>query len=115
MDEMTSIELGRDVDGQAQLAPGRLDTPGVRNRAHEVSSQADESLHVAGQHSFAAFHRCEPLLARRFEPVQLLQLVKWCELRFFSNSDGSLSLTFEWPRTGQMPAPGLPMLPRSSK
>src|SRR5690349_3572119 len=37
MDEVAAVELGRDVDGQAQLAPGRLDAPRVRCGTDKVA------------------------------------------------------------------------------
>src|SRR6185503_6814924 len=74
MDEVTAVELRRDVDGQSQTPPGGLYAARVRYGTNEIAPQTHKSPDGPGQYTFARAHRGEAFLPRWLETVQLLQL-----------------------------------------
>ena len=113
--QMRAVQLGRDVDGQPQPGPGRLHPVAVGQRADQLPPSMITALtrpsrmRLAGLHGvqpvFLAAARCRtaraacrPACATDFSPMPT---VRW-------------PCTLECPRTGEMPAPSRPMLPRIS-
>src|SRR6185312_2700906 len=92
MDEVAAVELRRDVDGQAQPPPGRLDAAGVGYGANKIAPQAYKCFNGPGQDALARTDRRQSFLARWLEPIQFLQLVERGQLRFLGNSHCALAL-----------------------
>jgi len=62
-------------------------------------------------------HRCDRIVTvggRRLESKGALDILQHCGGRLLQMPTVRSPCTFEWPRNGHMPAPGLPMLPRNS-
>ncbi len=112
--DVAAVELGRDADGQPQTAPGRLDERRIRRGAQHVAAELQERTQLARLHRFERRGDAIAFVARRLEAIELAQLVERRELGLSVMPTVRCPCTFEWPRTGQMPAPALPMLPRSS-
>src|SRR3569833_169661 len=92
MNEVTAVQLGRDVDGQPQTPPRGLYAASVWHGANEIASQAHKRLDGSGQHALASAHRGESLLAWRLKTVQFFQLIEGRQLRFLGNPNRPLAL-----------------------
>ena len=107
MDQVAAVKLGRNRNGQAQLAPRRLHLFRFRNCSDEVSAQHEESGDAARDDSLAGFDSIHPLVARRFETELRGQEVERNQFRFFRNSDCSLALNVRMAADGTNPGSGL--------
>ena len=95
--------------------PRRLHRFAFRHRANEVAAEADEGVDLVVEHRLAGGRPCSGRSSRGGAK-------SYCSARRSSGASSGFSVmptvrwpcTLEWPRTGQMPAPGLPILPRSS-
>ena len=114
MDERAAIELGGDLNRQLELPPGTFHDVGLGNGADEIAAERNERLHAAVAHGFAGFDRVEATLARRVKAELLSEWSSGTSSGFSVMPTVRWPWTFECPRTGKMPAPGLPMLPRIS-
>src|SRR5690606_37204616 len=66
-DQMVAVQLGGDLLGEAQLAPGRLDLRGVRYRANEVAAHGNEAFDAPLDEALAGFDGIDAILAWRLE------------------------------------------------
>ncbi|MDF9864813.1 hypothetical protein M2437_003795 [Methylorubrum pseudosasae] len=92
MHEVGAVELGRDLDGEAQRAPRLLHPLRVGHRADEISAEPNEGFHLAGENAFAGLDRVHPLLAGRLEVVHLLEFIERHQRRLVGDADGALAL-----------------------
>src|SRR5665213_1678366 len=90
VDQMTAIELGRDLYRERQFAPGRFDQTRLRYRAHKIASQTYEGGDAAVQNALAGRYRVETLVARSRKTIALLKLVQRRQLGLLRDSHLSL-------------------------
>src|SRR4051812_9534936 len=72
--QMRAVELGGDLDMQAQRPPCLLDQPGLGNSSGKVAAEPDERLDRAVDHPLARLDGVEALLARRLETIEFREL-----------------------------------------
>ncbi len=112
VDDVRAVQLGRDVHGELGVAHRLLGDVGVGHRGDEVAAHREEHLGPAVAQRLDRLDRVEAVLARRLEVELVAQRVE--EVPAGGRSQMPIvrsPWTLEWPRTGQSPAPGLPMLP----
>ena len=97
MDDVVSIELGRDLNGQWKFAPGLFDLRAVRQCARQVPAKAKERLQFPLHQCHRRAHDVQAFLARRLERELFLKLIKRRKLRLFGDADGPLALNVGMP------------------
>ena len=75
MDDVVSIELGRDLNGERKFAPGLFNLRAVRQGSGQIAAKAKERLQFSFHQRHCRAHDVQAFLARRFKPELLLKLV----------------------------------------
>src|SRR5438105_4483823 len=115
VDQMATVELGGDLHCQSQLAPGRLHAAAIGDRPHEIAAEPIKPCTWPLRICSHASTVLRPLSRGGSKPN--------CFFSFSFGTNSGFSVmptvrwpcTFEWPRTGPIPAPGQPILPSNSR
>ncbi|MNN27892.1 hypothetical protein D3C81_1414430 [compost metagenome] len=91
-DQMAAVELGADLHGQRAALQRLVGARGIRGGLGEVATQADEHLHLAGEHGVDCRHRVVPRRARHGEGEALLQRIEQCRRRLLVDAHGAVAL-----------------------
>src|SRR3546814_15875605 len=67
MHQMPAVELGRDADGEVELAYRVIGAIGIGDRTDKIAAEADEDFRRAREHRLDRFDRMMDMIARRFE------------------------------------------------
>ncbi len=112
--QVAAIELGRDVDREVEPAEGVAGHLPVGHGGDDVAAHAEEDTRLAARHRLEGGDDVMAVGRRRLEAEALA-----CS-RSRNSAVGTSVMptvrspwTFEWPRTGQRPAPSRPILPLS--
>ena len=111
--QMRAVELGGDMDREIEAAHRRESGLGVRHRDREIAAETDQRLRAPVPDRLDGFDRVMAFFARRLEAEDAVDAV---EQALFGTSvipTVRSPCTLEWPRSGEMPAPSRPILPRS--
>jgi hypothetical protein len=116
VEQVRAVQLGGDLDGECAVAHRLLDDGRVRRRGHEVAAQRHEDVHLAVAHGPDRVDGGPAVLPGRFEAELVTQRVQEPIGHLLARcpSCGRLGRLL-CPRIGDGPAPGRPMLPRSSR
>src|SRR6202007_989824 len=97
MNQMATIELGADRDGQSQPAHGRLDHIPVRHIRDKIAAEANETLGAPIYHCPDSFDNVVSLGARWLESEHSLQSIEKRGLRFLVDTDRAGALHVRMP------------------
>ena len=113
--QMRAVELGRDMDREIQARASPASAAfGVRHGDGKLPPRQISAFDAPVAHRLDGFDGVMAVCARRLEAEGALDAVEQRRSFGFSVMPTVRSpCTLEWPRSGQMPAPGLPILPRS--
>lgn len=92
MHEVAPVQMGGDVHGELQIAPGRFDHIAVGHGAHQVAPQIDHGRHLAFEHRLERFDGVHPFASRRREAELGGQLIERSEFGLFRDADRALTL-----------------------
>ncbi len=90
--QMALVELGRDMDGDGKLRPGRLHLGMFGCRAQEIAAELDEALRGPGDDLAAGLDRVPAIFGRRLELEQFLQPLDGGEFGLLGDADRALAL-----------------------
>src|SRR6185437_1872223 len=86
------VELGQNLDRQAQAPPGGQKLTMIGQRPDEIPAELKYSANFALDDALGSLDAIEPLIHRGLKPVELLEPVVRHELRLFGDADRALAL-----------------------
>src|SRR3546814_2143607 len=92
MHQMPAVELGRDADGEVELAYRVIGAIGIGDRTDKIAAEADENFRRAREHRLDRFDRMMAMIARRFETEHVADAIEIGPARFLVDANGAVAL-----------------------